>query len=236
MGGARFGSRGVRPHGRQPLWNGEDASVDTSPGGGEYAALVVRRDRDPLAVPDALACGSRASDLLSADARPARSGRRSHVDRAGPDMVRLRGKSPSAGEIARRALAEAADQLLADARRACRRDGVRASRHEIFARIARQIGLSQVEVAEDLRRHVRRRATAAIPPPSTTVADQEARCLRLAETVLGAREREVFLARYHAGADPIEALQQLAARLGVRVERIYELEASACYKLTRALG
>jgi DNA-directed RNA polymerase sigma subunit (sigma70/sigma32) len=58
---------------------------------------------------------------------------------------------------------------------------------------------------------------------------------RLATTILGARVREVFLARRNARPDDLAALHQFAACLGISVERVYELEASARRKLARAL-
>jgi DNA-directed RNA polymerase sigma subunit (sigma70/sigma32) len=57
---------------------------------------------------------------------------------------------------------------------------------------------------------------------------------RLATTLLGAGEREVFLARRNARPDDLAALHQLAAGLGISVERAYEFEASAHRKLARA--
>ena len=54
--------------------------------------------------------------------------------------------------------------------------------------------------------------------------------------ILGARERDVFLARRDTRPDDIAALHQLASRLGISADRVYELEASARRKLARALG
>ena len=55
----------------------------------------------------------------------------------------------------------------------------------------------------------------------------------MATTVLGEREREVFLARRRAATEDIAALRRLAAMLGLTVERIYQLEASARHKLAK---
>jgi hypothetical protein len=123
-------------------------------------------------------------------------------------------------------LTDAADRLLADARAACRRDAVPASRQELLTRIATRIGLSQTEVAQSLRLRSRRQPRPAHPDdPMAT----------LAAAILGSREHTVFLARRNDPANDIASLHQLATRLGVTVERIYQLEASALHKLTTAL-
>jgi DNA-directed RNA polymerase sigma subunit (sigma70/sigma32) len=58
----------------------------------------------------------------------------------------------------------------------------------------------------------------------------------MATTILGARERDVFLARRETRPDDVAALHRLASRLGISADRVYELEASARRKLARALG
>lgn len=182
--------------------------MDSSPRGGGSGTLIVRgRDRDRGPASDAPS--PRAEGERHADAAPVTTSR----------------------GLARRSLAETADRLMEEARKACRRDGVRASRNELFARIARRIGLSQAEVAQRLRGHAQAPAGAR----RTVAAGRETQLLQLAEAVLGARECEVFLARCRAHADDVEDLHQLAGRLRISVERIYQLEASACYKLTRAM-
>jgi len=144
-------------------------------------------------------------------------------------------RSDAPGDVAGQTLAGLADRLLADARSACRREGVAATRWELFARVAKRIGLSQAEVARGLERAIRRDGVAAA---SAVGGGRRLRdpVARAATTILGAREREVFLARRAARPDDVAALRQLAAGLGVSVERIYELEASARRKLDRALG
>jgi hypothetical protein len=133
------------------------------------------------------------------------------------------------------ALTRSLDCLLIDARDACRRDGVPATRRELLARVAKRIGASQAEVARRLRdqaQHVdvpNQCATADTCPPGDPI-------VALAATILGAREREVFMARREARPDDIAALHRLAARMEISVERVYQLEASARRKLARALG
>ena len=139
------------------------------------------------------------------------------------------------GEHGRHALAGAGERLLADARNACRRDGVAPTRRELFARIAKRIGLPQAEVARALNGHIKRESV----PATTVVAGVSRLCdpvLRMAATILGAREREVFLARRDTHPDDVAALHQLASHMGISVERVYEFEASARRKLARALG
>jgi DNA-binding response OmpR family regulator len=124
-------------------------------------------------------------------------------------------------------LSSTADQLLAEARAACVRDAVPASKQELLARVAARIGLSQSEVAHSLRlkRHQ--------PRPARPHADDPV--VTLAASILGRREHTVFLARRNAPPNDARTLHQLATELGVSIERIYQLEASALHKLATAL-
>jgi len=135
---------------------------------------------------------------------------------------------------ARRTLADMGDRLLADARDPCRREGVAATRRELLIRVAERVGLPQAEVARGLGGAPRRDGapTASAGPAARHLRD---RVLRLAETILGERERAVFLARRVARSDDIAALHALASSLGLSVERVYELESSARRKLAMAL-
>jgi hypothetical protein len=127
-----------------------------------------------------------------------------------------------------------AEHLLADARASCHRDGVPASRREMFARIAKRVGLPQAEVARRLRTYTPLSGQA--PPFGQTATLAPDPISELANKILGDREREVFLARRHARCDDIVGLHQLATSLGMTVERIYQLEASARRKLAIAGG
>jgi hypothetical protein len=137
--------------------------------------------------------------------------------------------------VALHALTGSSDRLLADARDACRREGVAATRRELLMRVAKRVGLPQAEVARRLGGTLRREGAAAASggPAAWRPRDPVS---RLAAAILGVREREVFLARRATRPDDVAALHALAACLGLSVERVYELEASARRKLARALG
>jgi hypothetical protein len=136
---------------------------------------------------------------------------------------------------ARQALAGSGDRLLAEARDACRRDGVAATRRELLMRVAKRVGLPQAEVARGLSGALRREGAAAVFGGFAARRPRDS-VWRLAAAILGTREREVFLARRVARPDDVAALHALAEGLGLSVERVYELEASARRKLARALG
>ena len=144
-------------------------------------------------------------------------------------------RSTALRDVATQTLARSGDYLLADARDACRREGVAATRRQLLMRVAKRVGLSQAEVARGLSNMTRcdRAAAASAAIGARHLRD---RVSQLAATILGAREREVFLARRHARPDDIAAVHELAANLGVSVERVYELDGSARRKLARALG
>jgi hypothetical protein len=137
--------------------------------------------------------------------------------------------------VARQTLAGSGDRLLAEARDACRREGAAATRRELLMRVAKRVGLPQAEVARGLSGALRREGAAAVFGGFAARRPRDS-VWRLAAAILGTREREVFLARRVARPDDVAALHALAAGLGLSVERVYELEASARRKLARALG
>jgi hypothetical protein len=128
----------------------------------------------------------------------------------------------------------APDRLRAEVPEACRRGGVSATLRECSARVAKRVGTVQAEVT--------RRMRTPTPPPRRVSA--LASCNNqpldpipsLAATILGTREREVFLARRDARPHDIAALHRLASRLAISVDRVYQLEASARRKLAKAIG
>lgn len=134
--------------------------------------------------------------------------------------------------VARPILAGSDDRLREDDAR--RREGIAATRGELLMRVSKRVSLPQAEAARGLCGAVRRDGmTASVGPGARRPHDP---VLQLAAMVLGVREREVFLARREARQDDVTALHALAACLGISAERVYELEASARRKLTRALG
>jgi hypothetical protein len=143
--------------------------------------------------------------------------------------------STARGGAARPDLAGLGDRLLADARDACRREAVPATRREVLMRVGKRAGVSPAEAARGLRGTLRPVGVAAAParPVAPRLRD---RVLRLAATILGERERAVFMGRRAARPDDMAALHELASSLGLSVERVYELEASARRKLATALG
>jgi len=127
------------------------------------------------------------------------------------------------------------DRLLADAHDACLRDGVRPTRQCLSARIAKRTGVACAEISRRLRAQAPYFGVVGV---AATLHPSQSRdqIALLATTILGTREREVLLARQIADLHDIAALHQLASRLGISVDRIYELEASARRKLARAAG
>jgi hypothetical protein len=136
---------------------------------------------------------------------------------------------------ARPDLAGLGDRLLADARDACRREAVPAARRDVLMRVVKPVGVSPAEVAGGLRGTLRPVGVVAAPARAGARHLRD-RVLRLAATILGERERAVFMARRAARPDDMAALHELASSLGLSVERVYELEASARRKLATALG
>jgi hypothetical protein len=211
------------------------AGVDTSLHSANRAEFGARREGQTptgAAMPTAPALKSK-----GATPEPARTFRlRGNHDGLVPrrDAIVAGGRADAVRDDAGVDLVGALDRLLADARIACRREGVPATRRELFARVAKRVGLSQAEVARRLRGQVRLGGVTATP--LSRVRRPHDPIPLLATTILGAREREVFLARRDARPDDIDALRQLAARLEISVERVYQLEASARRKLACALG
>jgi len=142
--------------------------------------------------------------------------------------VRDRARPPVSQDAARQTLANAADQLLAEARAACLRDAVPASKQELVSRIAVRIGLSEAEVGQSLRLNRPPPCRASHPPVDDPM-------IAVAAAILGRREHTVFLARRTAPPNDARTVHALATQLGVSIERIYQLEASALHKLTTAL-
>jgi hypothetical protein len=136
---------------------------------------------------------------------------------------------------ARQILAGSGDRLLAEARDACGREGVAATQGELLMRVAKRVGLPQAEVARGLSGALRREGAAAVFGGFAARRPRDS-VWRLAAAILGTREREVFLARRATRPNDVAALHALAAGLGLSMERVYELEASARRKLARALG
>ncbi len=154
------------------------------------------------------------------------------------------------GTNAHRQLARFAAPLFADAKRACLREQVEPTDMELCARVGRRVGLSADEVARsqhaaggtsvELDHETPSDPDAELTPEDEAIKrlDREKlrrRILTLTDTILGQREREVFLARCMTGEGPISRLDALAARFGVSRERIYQLESSARRKIIIAL-
>jgi len=149
-----------------------------------------------------------------------------------------------------RQLARWGTRLFEEARRDCERERTAPTETELCARVGRRIGMTTDEVARS-RRTI---SDAAVPVDTLpalgtedpTPEDQVIRrldhaklrrqVLVLAETILGERERVVFLARCMTGDRPVVQLETLAQRFGVSRERIYQLEGSARRKIMTALG
>jgi len=121
---------------------------------------------------------------------------------------------------------------------------------ELCARVGRRVGLSADEVVRSQRvcgtSPVSFEHDTAFDLGEGLTPDDDAiqrldrkklrqRILALAETILGRREREVFLARCMTGHAPISQLDVLATRFGVSRERIYQLGSSAGRKIIVAL-
>jgi RNA polymerase sigma-32 factor len=152
-----------------------------------------------------------------------------------------------------RQLARSGSRLFDDARRTCQRDGVPTTDTELCARVGRRIGLSGEEVARcrhmiehppvslDTLQTDTLDIAAADPTPEDATIDRldgvklRGRIMALVESILGERERVVFLARCMTGDNPVVQLDALAVRFGVSRERIYQLEASARRKIVAAL-
>jgi RNA polymerase sigma-32 factor len=160
-----------------------------------------------------------------------------------------------------RLLTQHSTRLLADARKACLREGVAPTETELCERIGARIGLPPDDVAcclqvlqgGALSLHREAADAAGAPALEDTLADDRAisedstilrldeaklrnRIQALAQDVLGQRERIVFTARCLADSDDVVHLDDLAVRFGVSPERVYQLEASAKRKIVTALA
>ena len=157
---------------------------------------------------------------------------------------------------AHRQLAQSGTKLLADARRACQREGVDPTDSELHARVGRRIGLSADEVATGLRLAGGAHASldaregeadgfdALLPDDAAPTADDmnermdharlRARLRVLANEILGEREREIFLSRGMADSDDIPSLEHFASQFGVSTARIHQIESSARRKIAAA--
>ncbi len=152
--------------------------------------------------------------------------------------------------VAHRQLARHGARLFAEATRACLREQLDPTEADLCARVGCRIGLSADEVARWMHAGASTFATVdddtPIDPGDTLTPEDDTiqrldheklrrRILELADTILGQREREVFLERCMTGDAPVSRLDELAARFGVTRERIYQLEGSARRKMITAL-
>jgi RNA polymerase sigma-32 factor len=158
---------------------------------------------------------------------------------------------------AHRQLAQIGPRLLAEARKACEREGVEPTDSELHTRIGRRVGLSADEVAQGMRliqgARMSLHAQNEDEGYETSLRDDAAptaddihermdhdrlrlRILTLTNEVLGAREREIFLARSMADSDQIPSLETFAVRFGVTITRVHQIEISARRKIAVALA
>ena len=124
--------------------------------------------------------------------------------------------------------------LLARARRDCVREGAEPLEAALFARVARRLGVSPAAVARTLKPAAHAEKSSGAPVARLDEARARRRLMTLAESVLGAQERVVFLAYHGAvGATP----ESLALTLGFSSGRVTLLKRSAHRKLAiAALG
>jgi RNA polymerase sigma-32 factor len=156
---------------------------------------------------------------------------------------------------AHRQLAQSAPRLLAEARKACDREGVEPVESELHERIGRRIGLSADEVAHGLRLLQGARASlhnqdegeeAGLRDNAAPTADDihermdhdrlRLRIRTLANEMLGERERALFMARSMANSDQVPSLEAFAERFGISVTRVHQIEISARRKIAVALA
>jgi RNA polymerase sigma-32 factor len=158
---------------------------------------------------------------------------------------------------AHRQLAQSAPRLLAEARRACDREGVEPAESELHARIGRRIGLSADEVAHGLR--LLRGARASLhsrddegesdiglrddaAPTADDIHERmdhdrlRLRIRTLANEILGERERALFMARSMANSVEVPSLEAFAERFGISITRVHQIETSARRKIAVALA
>jgi RNA polymerase sigma-32 factor len=158
---------------------------------------------------------------------------------------------------AHRQLAQSGPRLLIEARKACEREGIDPTDTELHLRIGRRLGISADEVAHGLRLVLGARASLHATDdedgPESDLRDHSAptaddldermdhdrlrgRIRVLANEVLGERERLIFLARSMADNDDVPSLETFAARFGVSVARVHQIEISARRKIAVSLA
>jgi RNA polymerase sigma-32 factor len=159
-----------------------------------------------------------------------------------------------------RQLAQAGPRLLAEARKACEREGIDATDTELHTRVGRRVGLTADEVARGLRLIQGARAsldTAGVdngdggyeaslrderaPTADDMIERLDHQRLRnrirvLADEILGERERAIFLARSMADSNEVPSLEAFAERFGISVTRVHQVEVSARRKIATALS
>ena len=150
-----------------------------------------------------------------------------------------------------RLLAQSATRLLAEARKACEREGTEPTDSALHERIGQRIGLGANEVANGLRLIQGARTCldtgeengedGGLPDERIPTADDmnrrldhdrlRARIRVLADEVLGDRERRIFLDRCMADSEQVPSLDSFATRFNVSVVRVHQIEASARRKI-----
>src|SRR3984885_1162480 len=157
---------------------------------------------------------------------------------------------------AHRQLAQSGPRLLAEARKACQREGVDPTDSELHERIGRRVGLNTDEVAHGLRllQGARRslhaeaedEADPGLHDHAAPTADElheridhdrlRIRIRALANEILGERERILFMARSMATNHEVPSLDAFADRFGISVTRVHQIEVSARRKIAVALA
>jgi len=158
---------------------------------------------------------------------------------------------------AHRQLAQSGPRLLIEARKACEREAVEPTDSELHSRVARRLGLTADDVAQGLRliqgarmslhtRDDEDETQTDLPDDAAPTADDihermdhdrlRTRIRVLAAEVLGDRERMVFLARTMADNDQVPSLEDFAARFGVSITRVHQIEISARRKIAASLA
>src|SRR5262249_29675926 len=129
-------------------------------------------------------------------------------------------------------------ELARGARRACALEGVAATDPEIHARVASRSGLSIAAAAAALSEAAGSPASGAIANAGSVIRFDQAAArrgiLKLAGTILGRRERIVFLDRYLAGSGTKMPAGVLAQRIGAAPEDLIRIETSAWRKIAIA--
>jgi hypothetical protein len=164
------------------------------------------------------------------------------IRRSVEEAVARDGQSPpGTSGLGYRQVTRMGPRLLRDARRDCAREGVRATDTELIGRVARRVGLP-FSTAAALLSH----PMPAWPPSADDRFHDNAKVSRLdlararrrlavlAETILGFRERVVFLARCPPNVGTPVSTAQLARRLGVKPGHVSMIEASARRKIATA--